>query len=231
VLGCRSACPCNGAISTTTDRRARISPRNRRRTTSHSRLAQLHYVPTNKFDTGVTFGLEQNDIVNLANTSSINNARLRTYSVSWNWGVRPGRDVERQPGQLGHGAAAVLHVLPTRDLVSYIYTLSTNILTNISPKLRFDLTHLIRLQSRGSFRADEEGIRRFGKSTEFNTLDLVLREQYTPTPTLTFEISQRLSVNPQYEFTGTEGAKTVESGGTNSRSSAASTILWEGRRL
>jgi hypothetical protein len=169
----------------------------------------INYVPTNKFDTGVTFGLEQNDLVNLRNTASINNARLRTYSVAWNWGVRPGGFWSVNQVNTATAAQQFYTFSPTRDLVSYVYTLTTNIQTTISPKVRFDLNHLIRLQSRGSYRADQ-GIRRFGKSSEFNTLDLVLREQYTPNPLLTFEISQRLSVNPQYEFTGLEGSKTSE---------------------
>ena len=169
----------------------------------------FNYVPTNKFDTGVTFGLEQNDVVNLRNTASINNARLRTYSVAWNWGVRPGRFWSVNQVNTATAAQQFYTFSPTRDIVSYVYTLTTNIQTSVSPKLRFDLNHLIRLQSRGSYRADD-GIRRFGKSSEFNTLDLVLRELYTPMPALTFEVSQRLSVTPQFEFTGVEGAKTSE---------------------
>jgi hypothetical protein len=131
--------------------------------------------------------------------------------VAWNWGVRPGGMWSVNQTNSATAAQQFYTFSATRDLVSYIYTLSTNIQTTFSPKLRFDLNHLIRLQSRGSFRANDDGVRRFGKSTEFNTLDLVLREQYTPNPALTFEISQRLSVNPQYEFTGLEGAKTSES--------------------
>ena len=167
------------------------------------------YIPSNKFDTGMTFGLEQNDIVNIKNTASINNQRLRTYSVAWNWGVRPGSFWSVSQVNTATAAQQFYTFSPSRDVVSYVYTLSTNIQTTISPKLRFDMNHLVRLQSRGSFRL-EEGLRRFGKASEFNTLDLVLREQYLANEYLTLEISQRLSVNPQYEFTGLDGHKTSE---------------------
>lgn len=170
----------------------------------------FNYIPTNKFNTGVTFGLEQNDIVNIKNTASINNQRLRTYSVAWNWGVNPGSFWQVSQVNTATAAQQFFTFSPSRDVVSYVYTLSTSITTTISQKLRFDLNHLVRLQSRGSFKADEEGIRRFGKSSEFNTLDLVLREQYLANQNLTFEISQRLSVNPQFDFTGLEGHKTTE---------------------
>jgi hypothetical protein len=75
--------------------------------------------------------------------------------------------------------------------------------------VRLDLSHLVRLQSRGSFRADAD-VRRFGKSSEVNTLDLTLREAYTPSSFVSFEISQRLSVNPTFQFTAGHGEKSGE---------------------
>ena len=170
----------------------------------------FNYIPTNKFNTGMTFGLEQSDIVNIKNTSSISNQRLRTYSVAWNWGVNPNSFWSVSQVNTATAAQQFFTFSPSRDVVSYVYTLATTIQTTISPKLRFDLNHLVRLQSRGSFKLDEEGVRRFGKASEFNALDLVLREQYLANEFLTFEISQRLSVSPQFEFTGLEGHKTTE---------------------
>jgi hypothetical protein len=169
----------------------------------------FNYIPTNKFNTGMTFGLEQNDIVNIKSTASINNQRLRTYSVAWNWGVNPGSFWQVNQINTATAAQQFFTFSPSRDIVSYVYTLSTNITTNVSRKLRFDMNHLVRLQSRGSYKL-EQGLRRFGKSSEFNTLDLVLREQYLANENLTFEVSQRLSVNPQFEFTGLDGHKTSE---------------------
>jgi len=169
----------------------------------------FNYVPTNKFNTGMTFGLEQSDIVNIKSTVSINNQRLRNYSVAWNWGVNPGSFWSVSQVNTATAQQQFFTFSPTRDVVSYVYTLATNINTSFSPKLRFDLNHLVRLQSRGSFKLDD-GVRRFGKASELNTLDLVLREQYLANANLTFEISQRLSVSPQFEFTGLDGHKTSE---------------------
>jgi hypothetical protein len=169
----------------------------------------LMYVPSRSFDTGVTLGLEQNDLVNLASTASINNARLRTYSVAWNWSARPGQIWYVSQTNSATAAQQFFTFSPTRDIVSYVYTLNTNVATTFSPKVRLDLNHLVRLQSRGSFRSDGD-VRRFGKSSEFNTLDLTLREQYSPSSYASFEISQRLSVNPQFTFVGTQGSKISE---------------------
>jgi hypothetical protein len=170
----------------------------------------LNYVPSRSFDTGLTLGLEQNDLVNLKNTSSINNARLRTYSVTWNWSARPGTIWNVYQTNSATAAQQFFTFSPTRDLVSYVYTLNTNLTTTLSPQVRLDLQHLVRLQSRGSFRSDGD-VRRFGKSSEFNTLDLTLTESYSPSSYATFEISQRLSVNPQFQFANGVSTKTSES--------------------
>ena len=76
--------------------------------------------------------------------------------------------------------------------------------------MRLDLNDIIRLQSRGSFRFDGD-VRRFGKSTEFNTLDLSLRAQYQLSSFSSFEIGQRLAVNPSYSFEEGVSSKTNES--------------------
>lgn len=157
------------------------------------------YRPGPNFDTGVTFGLEQNDLVNIKNTASINNARLRTYSVAWNWSARPGTIWNVNQSNSATAAQQFFTFSPERDQLSFIYSLNTAIATQFSQKVRFDLNHIVRLQSRGSFRQTGD-VRRFGKSSEFNTLDLLLREQYQATSFATFEISQRLAVNPNYQF-------------------------------
>lgn len=163
------------------------------------------YRPTSRFDTGLTLGLEQNELVNIARTASINNATLRTYSVTWNWSARPGSIWSVNQNNTASAAQQYFTFSPERDQLSFIYNLNTLITTQLAPKVRLDLNYLLRLQSRGSFR-QEADVRRFGKSSEFNTSDLGLRLQYIASDWLTAEISQRLSVNPNYTYA--EGVST-----------------------
>ncbi|MGH7725211.1 MAG: hypothetical protein ACREOU_07245 [Candidatus Eiseniibacteriota bacterium] len=163
------------------------------------------YRPGTRFDTGLTLGLEQNELINIARTASINNATLRTYSVTWNWSARPGSIWSVSQNNTASAAQQYFTFSPERDQLSFIYNLSTLVTTQLSPKVRLDLNHLLRLQSRGSFRQDAD-VRRFGKASEFNTKDLSLRLQYGAAPWLTVEAQERLAVNPT--FTVAEGLST-----------------------
>ncbi len=169
----------------------------------------LLYKASNSFDTGVTFGIEQSDLVNIKSTSSINNARLRTYSVAWNWSARPGTIWTVTQNNSATAAQQFFTFSADRDQLSFIYNINTNLQTQLSQKLRLDLNHIIRLQSRGSFRQLSD-VRRFGKSSEFNTFDLLLREQYQPSSILSLEISQRLAVNPNFQFSDGRSTKINE---------------------
>jgi hypothetical protein len=168
------------------------------------------YKASNSFDTGVTFGVEQNDLVNIKATSSINNATLRTYTVTWNWSARPGSMWSVLQNNSATAAQQYFTFAPERDQVSFIYNLNTSIQTQLTKKVRFDLNNIIRLQSRGSFRQVSD-VRRFGKSSEFNTFDLLLREQYQANNIASFEISQRLAVNPNYTYADGKSTKINES--------------------
>jgi len=170
----------------------------------------LMYKASNSFDTGVTFGVEQNDLVNIKATSSINNATLRTYTVTWNWSARPGSMWSVLQNNSATAAQQYFTFAPERDQVSFIYNLNTSIQTQLTKKVRFDLNNIIRLQSRGSFRQVSD-VRRFGKSSEFNTFDLLLREQYQANNIASFEISQRLAVNPNYTYADGKSTKINES--------------------
>jgi hypothetical protein len=169
----------------------------------------LLYKASNSFDTGVTFGVEQNEQINIKATSSINNAKLRTYSVAWNWSARPGTMWNVTQNNTATAAQQYFTFAPERDQLSFIYNLNTNLQTQLTQKVRFDLNHIIRLQSRGSFRQVAD-VRRFGKSSEFNTLDLLLREQYQANDIASFEISQRLAVNPNYTYANGQSTKINE---------------------
>ncbi|MEP7029114.1 MAG: hypothetical protein ABI960_11000 [Candidatus Eisenbacteria bacterium] len=169
----------------------------------------LLYKATKSFDTGVTFAIEQSDLVNIKSTSSINNARLRTYSVAWNWNARPGSMWNVTQSNSATAAQQFFTFSSDRDQLSFIYNINTNIQTQLSQKLRLDLNHIIRLQSRGSFRQISD-VRRFGKSSEFNTFDLLLREQYQANSILSLEISQRLAVNPNFQFADGRSTKINE---------------------
>jgi hypothetical protein len=160
----------------------------------------LQYKPVNRYSTGLQLGYEQNDQVNLSASSSINNARLRTYTVQWNWDASPGSTWNMNQTNSASAAQQFYTFSSDRDQLSFIYTFNTLITNQISPKVRLDLTHIVRLQSRGSFRKDGD-VRRFGKTSDFNTLDLTLREQYQPTSVATFEVSERLAVNPSFNYT------------------------------
>ncbi len=168
------------------------------------------YRPGSRFDTGLTLGLEQNELINLAATASINNATLRTYSVTWNWSARPGTMWSVTQNNTASAAQQYFTFSPDRDQLSFIYNISTQITTQLAPKVRLDLSHLLRLQSRGSFRQDAD-VRRFGKSSEFNTKDLSLRLQYVAAPWLTVEAQERLAVNPNFTFEEGVSTKTSES--------------------
>lgn len=170
----------------------------------------LNYKASASFDTGVTAGLEQNDVVNLARTSSINNARLRTYSVGWNWVARPGVSWTVTQNNTATAAQQYYAFTPDRDQLSFIYNLTTNIGTQVTPAVRLELGHTLRLQSRGSWRLQETG-RRFGKSSEFNSLDLNLRTIYTATSWLTLEGQQRLSSSPNFTIIDGQPVRTTES--------------------
>jgi hypothetical protein len=54
-------------------------------------------------------------------------------------------------------------------------------------------------------------VRRFGKSSEFNTLDLNLRTIYNAADWLTLEAQQRLSASPNYTTIGGVSVKTSDS--------------------
>jgi hypothetical protein len=169
----------------------------------------LLYKASSAFDTGVTLGIEQNELVNIQATSSINNATLRTYSVAWNWSARPGSMWSVVQNNTATAAQQYFTFAPERDQLSFIYNLNTSIQTQLTRKVRFDLNHIIRLQSRGSFRLVSD-VRRFGKASEFNTLDLLLREQYQANSIASFEISQRLAVNPNYTYADGKSTKINE---------------------
>ena len=170
----------------------------------------LTYRPSPKFDTGLTAGVEENEIVALARTASINNTRQRTYSVVWNWTARPGSSWFVTQYNSATAAQQYYTFSPDRDQLSFIYNLSTLISSTLSRRVRLELNNVLRLQSRGSWRALETG-RFYGKSSEFNTLDLSLRTIYNATDWLALEAQERLSVSPN--FTVSEGAtiKTNES--------------------
>ena len=170
----------------------------------------LDYKASTKFDTGVTAGIEQNDVVNLANTSSINNARLRTYSVAWSWAARPGTAWLVTQNNAATAAQQYYTFSPDRDQLSFIYNLTTLIGTQLTTKARLEMTNTLRLQSRGTWRLVEAG-RRFGKSSEFNTLDLNLRTIYNAADWLALEAQQRLSVSPNYTVLRGASVKTSDS--------------------
>ena len=172
----------------------------------------LDYKASTKFDTGVTAGIEQNDVVNLARTSSINNAERRTYSVTWNWSARPGVTWLVTQSNSATAAQEYFTFSPNRDQVSFIYNLTTLIGNQLNARTRLEMTNVLRLQSRGSWLADvESGRRFFGKSSAFNTLDLNLRTIYTASDWLSLEAQQRLSVNPNYTVLEGDEIKTSES--------------------
>jgi len=159
----------------------------------------LQYRPGGHYNTGLTLGYERNDQVNLSATASINNAQLRTYTVQWNWDATPGTTWNMTQSNSASAAQQFYTFSGDRDQLSFIYTFNTLITNQLTRQVRLDLTHIVRLQSRGSFRQDGD-VRRFGKTSDFNTLDLTLREQYTPNPVATFEVSERLAVNPSFNF-------------------------------
>jgi len=169
----------------------------------------LQYKPVSRYSTGLQLGYEQNDQVSLSAASSINNARLRTYSVQWNWDASPGQTWNMNQTNSATAAQQFYTFSSDRDQLSFIYTFNTMITNQLSPKVRLDLTHIVRLQSRGSFRSDGD-VRRFGKTSDFNTLDLTLREQYQPTSVATFEVSERLAVNPSFNYSRGVSRKTSE---------------------
>lgn len=170
----------------------------------------LDYKASTKFDTGVTAGIEQNDVVNLARTSSINNARLRTYSVTWSWAARPGASWQVTQNNSATAAQQYFTFSPDRDQLSFIYNLTTMISNQLTTKARLEMTNTLRLQSRGTWRL-VESVRRFGKSSEFNTLDLNLRTIYNAADWLSLEAQQRLSASPNYTTLGGVSVKTSDS--------------------
>ncbi len=170
----------------------------------------LTYRPSPKFDTGITAGLEENEIVALAQASSINNTKQRTYSVAWNWTARPGSGWFVTQNNSATAAQQYYTFSPDRDQLSFIYNISTLISTTLSRSIRLELNNVLRLQSRGSWRLVEEE-RFYGKSSEFNTLDLSLRTIYTATDWLTLEAQERLSVSPNFTVSEGQSVKTNES--------------------
>ncbi len=170
----------------------------------------LDYKASTSFDTGVTGGIEQNDVVNLARTSSINNARLRTYSVAWNWAARPGTSWLVTQSNSATAAQQYFTFSPDRDQLSFIYNLTTLVGTQLTSRARLEMTNTLRLQSRGTWRMVETG-RRFGKASEFNTLDLNLRTIYSATDWLALEAQQRLSASPNYTTLRGVSVKTSDS--------------------
>lgn len=169
----------------------------------------LQYRPSQKFDTGVTGGVEENLIVSLARTSSINNTQQRTYSVAWNWTARPGSSWYVTQNNSATAAQQYYDFTPDRDQLSFIYNISTLISNQLSSRVRLEMNEVLRLQSRGSWREQTEG-RFYGKSSEFNTLDLNLRAIYTATTWLTLEAQERLSVSPNYTVSAGQSVKTNE---------------------
>ena len=170
----------------------------------------VSYKASQSFETGVSTGIEQSDVVNLSRSSSITNAKLRTYSVGWNWTARPGDTWSVQQNNSATAAQQYFSFTPDRDALSFIYNLSTIIGSQLSKSVRLELNHSLRLQSRGTWRLAETQ-RFYGKSSEFNSLDLGLKTNYTATKWLTLEAQQRLSVNPNYTVIGGKSIKTNES--------------------
>jgi hypothetical protein len=160
--------------------------------------------------TSVTGAVEQNEVVNIGRSASINNALLRTYSVGWNWTARPGPTWTVTQNNSATAAQQYYKFTPDRDQLSFIYNLTTNVGSQLTRVVRLELTHTLRLQSRGSWRLLEAG-RRFGKSSEFNTLDLNLRTIYTATDWLTLEAQQRMSSSPNFTVVEGQSIKTTDS--------------------
>jgi hypothetical protein len=129
--------------------------------------------------------------------------------VQWNWDASPGGTWNMNQSNSASAAQQFFNFSPDRDQLSFIYTFNTLITNQLTRQLRLDLTHIVRLQSRGSFR-EEADVRRFGKTSDFNTLDLTLREQYQPTSVATFEVSERLAVNPSFSFRNGSSRKISE---------------------
>jgi len=93
----------------------------------------LTYRPSPKFDTGLTAGVEENEIVALARTASINNTRQRTYSVAWNWTGRPGSSWYVTQYNSATAAQQYYTFSPDRDQPSFIYHPPTPISNPLSP--------------------------------------------------------------------------------------------------
>jgi hypothetical protein len=168
------------------------------------------YRPSTRFDTGLTLGAEENDVVNLASNTSINNARQRSYSVTWLWNAKPGDIWAVTQTNNATAVQQYYDFTPDRDQLSFIYNLTTNITTQLTKAVRFDVLHTARIQSRGSWRFVEDS-RRFGKANEFNSFDLNLRAAYAPKSWLTLEAQERLTSSPNYTFARGVGTKTTES--------------------
>ena len=168
------------------------------------------YKASTNFQTGMTFGVEQNDLVNLARTSSINNAKLRTYSVIWVFTARPGNSWVVTQSNSATAAQQYYTFSPDRDQLSFIYNLTTVVGTQLTQKARLEMTNVLRLQSRGTWRL-VESVRRFGKASEFNTLDLTLRTIYNAADWLALEAQQRLSASPNSTVLNGQTVKTSDS--------------------
>jgi hypothetical protein len=170
----------------------------------------LDYKASQAFDTGISGGVEQQDVVNIARTSSINNARLRTYSVGWSWVARPGASWVVTQNNSATAAQQYYDFTPDRDQLSFIYNISTLVGTQLTSIVRLEMNNVLRLQSRGSWRFVQTG-RRFGKSSEFNTLDLSLRAIYNAADWLALEAQQRLSASPNYTIASGQAIRTSDS--------------------
>jgi hypothetical protein len=170
----------------------------------------LSYRPGTRFDTGLTLAIEENDVVNLSSTASINNARQRSYGVTWLWNAKPGDIWSVTQSNNATAVQQYFNFTPDRDQLSFIYNLNTTVIAQLMPTVRLETQHTARIQSRGSWRFVENQ-RRFGKANEFNSFDLNLRAVYTPKSWLTLEAQERLTSSPNYTFAHGVGTKVTES--------------------
>jgi hypothetical protein len=175
--------------------------------------ARIDYVPAAKVETNIRFTLQHNQTIFIDGTRSASNQTQQVYSIypTLEYQITPTVTFREEGAVLANSTVFDFEQNEDRDRLSRTTELRSTIDAKVHPRVGINLRHSHRFLQDGSYRRGDDGIRRFGKSSEDTSQDLTFRVDYRPMQgaTVFFRTNRRDSETTSFQPRGGQIAEIV----------------------